>query len=271
MLGQLDGVRDGGTRARALHATLGQRAGVAEADQILGRLLWAVGHLAEADARLETAFTESKGAGEAALVADLALDRARLAFERASPTEQARFDEAAAVIPPASEERISALFEVLGARRALAAGDLAEAGRRVAAAEQHADKSHAPDAQVVARAVHLDLLRASTAPTSDDAGADDGRAAQVALSGDVSTRLTSLEAVPPAIDALLALARSAHGDDAVAFAERARAMAASHGLVVAEAVARRAVGRARGGAKGAAEIVAAERDLAKLGAKGAAR
>src|SRR5262249_44333002 len=89
-LGHLEGAADELERGRAMHVEIKHASGVANADEGLARVAWLEGRLADADAGYEKAYREASA--EAGLVAEIALERARLAFDRASPAEAARLD-----------------------------------------------------------------------------------------------------------------------------------------------------------------------------------
>ena len=230
-MGRTDGVADGISRGRAIHAEIGMRAGVAEADAALARLAWRTGHLADAEAKFDVALGEANESGEAGLRAETALDRARLAWARGDADERARFDEAVRLVGASSDARFAALLDVHVARRALAAGDGEEARRAAVRAEKAARSSHAIDAIALALAVELDA---------------DGAAPETEARRTELTTLTSrLEAVEPQVDALLALARATPGAPGIALADRAVHVASDHGMVVTEQIARRALGTLR--------------------------
>ena len=238
-MGRIDGVVDALARGRAKHAEIGQRAGVATADMLLARAAWTGGHLAEAEAGFASALSEASSAGESGLRAEIALDRARLAFARSAPDEHARFDDAVELTRASSDARFIALLDVLAARRALVAGDVAEARRRAVAAEEGARKGHAPDAIALALAVALDAF----APRSGAPPLQDDRAPRRA---ELATRVDALETVEVKVEALLALSRAATGAQATELAERATRIAREHGLVALEQLGRRAFARSHG-------------------------
>ncbi len=244
-MGRLAGVVDELTRGRAIHAEIGQRAGVAEADAALARVAWLQGRVTEADAAFEVAATEAAGAGESGLRAEIALDRARLAFARAAPAEKARFDEATALVAASSDARLLALLDVHAGRRALAGGDREEGRRRAKSAAESARKAHAPDAIALSLAILLDTLAPDpprgTARRADTGDGDASPAARESLRVELASRAEALEDLEPQIECLLALSRAARGADAVALADRALRLARDHGLLALDPAARRAV------------------------------
>jgi eukaryotic-like serine/threonine-protein kinase len=240
--GHIDGVADKFRRGRAIHLELGHAAGVADADGGLAQLAWYEGRLADAEAAYEAAHAEAVAAKEIGVVgayeaahaeavaakeisvlAAIALDRARLAFERRSAAEAARFEDAGQAVNASSDLRLLALLDVLAARRALARGDAAEARRRALSAEDRARKSQALDAIVLALAALLDVT-------------PEGREARRA---ELAAKIEQLEAVEPVIEASLALGRASSGGDAAAFARRAHQAAKTRGLVAFAAAAER--------------------------------
>ena len=250
-MGRLAGVVDELTRGRAIHAETGQRAGVAEADAALARVAWLQGRVTEADAAFEVAATEAAAAGESGLRAEIALDRARLAFARAAPAEKARFDEATALVAASSDARLLTLLDVHAARRALAGGDREEGRRRAKSAEESARKAHAPDAIALSLAILLDTLAPDpprgTAGRADTGDGDASPEARESLRVELASRAEALEDLEPLIECLLALSRAARGADAVALAVRTLRLARDHGLLALEPAARRAVTHAHAG------------------------
>lgn len=241
-MGRADGVDAMLRRARAIHEEIGQRAGVAGADAALARAAWLRGRLAEAEAGLEVAAREAAEAGESGLRAEIALDRARLAFTRGAADERARFEEAEKLVVASSDRRLVALLDVHAARRALAAGEIAEARRRALVAEDDARKAHASDAIALSVAVALDAFAVGPRETSlSEMAGRDAETRRVEL-GAVAFEL---EAVEPRVEALLALSRASDGEEAVKVAERATRLASEHGLVTLEPLARRVLLRAR--------------------------
>jgi len=228
MLGRVDGVADRLRRGREIQVEVQHAAGVAEADGAIAHLAWREGRFADAEAAYETAYAEAVAASEASLLAEIALDRARLAFERKSPAEAARFRDASTAVAASSEMRFIALFDVFAAQRALARDDVAEARRLALSAESHARASHAPDALALALAALLDASA-------------DGRAARRA---ELIPMLDRLEAVEPAAVVALSLGRASSGDEAAAFSRRAYEMASSHGLSAVARAARQRLARA---------------------------
>jgi tRNA A-37 threonylcarbamoyl transferase component Bud32/tetratricopeptide (TPR) repeat protein len=222
-LGRLDGVAEKLKRAREIHAEIQHAEGVAQADGSLARLAWYEGRLADAEAGFEQAYAEASAAGEAEPLAETALDRARLAFERNSPLAQARFEDAERTVQAASDARVTALLGVFSARRALVRGPPGEARTLALAAVDRAHEAHAIDAIVLSLSVALEVCEGDCE----------------ALRAELLERLTELEAAEPAIVALLSLARSSRGAEAAGFAERAVRMAEEHKLVVLAATARR--------------------------------
>jgi hypothetical protein len=228
-LGNLDGVAGLVAKGRDLHASIHQATGVAQADGTLARLASYQGRLADAEAGYEKAYAEAVATGVAGLVAEVALNRARLAFDTKSSAENARFADADKTVAAASDTHLLAMFEAHASRRALARGDALEARRLALQAEETSLASHAPEAIVLALAAALDA-------------SEEGREARKT---NLVTRLADLEAVEPKILGLLSLARAARGDEAVTFAERAHETAKGHGLVALALVARRQLAQPR--------------------------
>jgi tetratricopeptide (TPR) repeat protein len=222
-MGRLAGVADMLRKGRAIHAEIKHGAGVARADGALAQLAWYEGRLADAEAAYEAAYAEGAAAKEATVLAAIALDRARLAFERRSPHEGARFADAEKAVSASSELRSLALLDVLAARRAFARSDAKEALSCALSAEERARKSQALDAIVLALAALLDVT-------------PEGRSAHRA---ELLARLDEVEAAEPAIEAWLALARASAGTEAVTFTRRGYEAGRSRGLVVLAAAARR--------------------------------
>lgn len=216
MLGNLEGVAAGLRGGRALHAEIKHASGVAEADGAAAHLAWYEGRVADAQAAYEVAYTEAAATNESGLLGEIALDRARLAFDRRSPVEGARFEDAEKAVTASSDSRLLALLDVHAARRALAAGDRLEGRRLALSAEERARKAHAIDAVVLALAIGLDAV-------------DEGRDARRV---ELAAKVEELEALEPKIAALLALGRASRGAEATAFAARARALAKAHRMVV---------------------------------------
>jgi tRNA A-37 threonylcarbamoyl transferase component Bud32 len=254
-LGHLDGVGEGIAQGRAVLASISVAAGVAYADAVAARLLVAQGRAGDAEAKFEIAYEAATKARDALLVAETALDRAVLAFERASAAEGGRFDDAERAVRAASDERLAALLDAHAARRAIAQRDHAEADRRARSALAHARASHAADAIALAIAARL---------AADTDAADDDREA---LRAELAERAGELEAIAPQIAATLALARASRGDAARTLAERALARANEHALEVQALVARHALATLRGARAEAASI---ERQLTARGLPAAA-
>lgn len=227
--GRLDGVADKFRQAREIQQEIKHPSGVADADGGLAQLAWYEGRLADAEAAYELAYAEASAAKEANVLAAIALDRARLAFERKSAAEGACFEDAQKAVTASSDLRLLALFDVLAARRALARNDGHEAARRARSAEERARRSHALDAIVLALATLLDVT-----PEQREA-----------RRAELSAKLDQVEALEPAIEASLSLSRASTSKDAVAFAKRGYQMANAHGLVALAAAARRQLARAR--------------------------
>ncbi len=268
-LGRLEGSADAIARGRALLVSVGLRAGIAYADAAAARLAAAHGDAATAEATFEIAYAEATAAGDAALLAEVALDRASLAFDRASPTEPLRFDDATKAVAAANDARLTALLDIHTARRASVAGDVTTARRFARSAEDRARASHTSDAMALALAMVLDAFPSgeSAAPQGAPTLSPEEREARRI---ELASRVEELEAVGAAVAGLVSLSRASRGDDAVKLASRAVTIATKHGLVVVELVARHELARARGAA-GGADATDAERKLAKLGWPGASR
>ena len=215
MMGRLDGVAAGLRLGRAIQAELGHTAALAEADGAMAHLAWYEGHFVDATAMYEKAYGEAVATGESSLTAEIALDRARLAFERRSVEEPARFADAEKAVVASSEARFLALLDVHAARRALARGDLVAAQGSARTAEERARRAHASDALALALAVGLDASL-------------DGRDARRA---ELVATVETLEAIEPKAIALMSLSRASTGVEATAFASRARDALKAHGLV----------------------------------------
>ncbi|APR75982.1 serine/threonine protein kinase [Minicystis rosea] len=228
-LGHLEGVADKLREGRAIQLEIKHTAGVAHADGALAQLAWYEGRVADAEAAYETAYATGTAAKEAIVLAGIALDRARFAFERGSAAEGARFQDAERAVTAASDLRMLALLDVLAARRAVARNDARAALTHARSAEERARSAHAIDALALALAVLLDVT-------------PEGRDARRA---ELTAKLDQVEAVEPAIEALLALGRASIGKEAAALAKRAHESAKSHGLVVLAASAQRQMMRAR--------------------------
>ncbi|HEU4410253.1 MAG TPA: protein kinase [Polyangiaceae bacterium] len=287
-LGSLAGVRERASRGRAIHAEIGYRAGVAEADGLLARLAWLEGKPAEAEAGFEAALREAREAGESELTADVAVSRARLAFERGDAAEPARFEDARAAVAAAGSSRLDALFHALASRRALALGDAAGARRHALEAEASGRQAHSIDALALALTATLEAFAAApaaSAPKPGEAPAapraparaeGPGAGAPELGAGDLARRrdelerlLGTLEAVGPRLEALSALARTADGDRAGRLREIAR-IADEKGPPWRALAARMELGLALATPAGARDAAAAEAQLRALGAKGLA-
>jgi hypothetical protein len=227
--GHLEGVAEKFRQGREIQAEIKHASGVADADGGLAQLAWYEGRLADAEAAYELAYAEGVTAKEATVLAAIALDRARFAFERRSAAEGARFEDAEKAVASSSDLRLLALLDVLAARRAFARNDGLEARRRALSAEERARRSHALDAIVLALATQLDV---------DPEGREARRDELIA-------KLDQVEAVEPAIEASLALSRASTGAGAAAFARRGHELAKARGLVVLAAAAQRQRARAR--------------------------
>jgi serine/threonine-protein kinase len=261
--GDAQGARERIARGRALHEAIGYRAGVAEADGLLGRLAWAEGDLAGAEAAYERAYREAGESSESELVADVALARARVAHEAGRPAEGERFEDARRAVEAAASARLGALFAAHASRRSLALGD--RDGARRLALESEARARRARSVDVLAFA-----LAAALAAPDEPAGGGSESAERARRRDELARLLDRLEAVEPRLEALDALGRAA-ADGGVERAREAVRLAEAARLPLRALAARARLGLALGTAVGARDAAAAEARLRRLGAVGLAR
>ena len=265
--GEAAGVKARLDQGRAIYAELGTQSGLAAADVTLGLLARSEGRLADAEAALEVAYREAVDAGRADLLADVALERARVAFERGAPAEAARFDDAQKAAAPANAlQRV--LLDVFAARRALAAGELAAARRRALDADAASEKS------LGARGLALASVLQSFAARSSEPEPSEPRLGKGELakrSDELAAITAGLEAIESRLGALVALGRAGDRDRRVERLHEAVGLAETHHLTLQASALRMELGLARGTPSGAREAHAAEAALVAMGAAGVAR
>ncbi|MFO0680034.1 MAG: protein kinase [Polyangiaceae bacterium] len=204
-LGSLAGLEARILEGRSIHDAVGMARGVAESHVHMGLLRERQGRLDDGDeeyARAEALLADVSGA---ALAADAAFGRARVALLRADPDLDAKLARAKALALSADDPVYRAIGAGLEARRALAAGDLVVAASHAERAVTEATASHAKDAIVRAKALRLAIHARMP-------GGEDPRAL-ASDAADVGARLEAIEAVDVRLDGLYAVALATRSKD----------------------------------------------------------